>query len=73
MIVDDRIAIIGSANINERSMRGNRDSEVASIIRDTDTIESVMAGKPYRVGRFHILYACVLCVSTLALTLTSWK
>lgn len=52
MIVDDRIAIIGSANINERSMLGNRDSEVAAIVRDTDTIISVMAGKPYRVGKF---------------------
>lgn len=52
MIVDDRIAIIGSANINERSMRGDRDSEVAAIIRDTDTIMSTMAGGPYRVGRF---------------------
>jgi phospholipase D1/2 len=28
MIVDDRQALIGSANINERSMRGNRDSEL---------------------------------------------
>mgnify|MGYP003877630065 CR=1 FL=1 len=29
MIVDDRQVIIGSANINDRSMMGNRDSEVA--------------------------------------------
>jgi phospholipase D1/2 len=52
MVVDDRIAIIGSANINERSMLGNRDSEVAAIVRDTDTIVSTMAGQSYRVGRF---------------------
>ncbi|RPB13430.1 phospholipase D [Morchella conica CCBAS932] len=52
MVVDDRIAIIGSANINERSMMGNRDSEVAAIVRDTDTIMSTMAGQPYRVGKF---------------------
>jgi phospholipase D1/2 len=52
MVVDDRIAIIGSANINERSMRGDRDSEVAAIVRDTDTIMSTMAGRPFRVGRF---------------------
>lgn len=52
MVVDDRIAIIGSANINERSMRGDRDSEVAAIVRDTDTIMSTMGGKPFRVGRF---------------------
>ncbi|SGY80044.1 BQ5605_C008g05292 [Microbotryum silenes-dioicae] len=52
MIVDDRIAIIGSANINERSQRGDRDSELACIIRDTDMIDSTMGGKPYKVGRF---------------------
>ncbi|KAK9450986.1 uncharacterized protein V1518DRAFT_371319 [Limtongia smithiae] len=52
MIVDDRVAIIGSANINERSMRGSRDSEVAAFIRDTDQVESLMGGKPYLVGRF---------------------
>ncbi|KXX81991.1 Phospholipase D1 [Madurella mycetomatis] len=52
IIVDDRIALIGSANINERSMLGNRDSEAAAIVRDTDMIWSTMAGRPYRVGRF---------------------
>ncbi|KAK9457704.1 hypothetical protein V1511DRAFT_455910 [Dipodascopsis uninucleata] len=52
MIVDDRVAIIGSANINERSMRGSRDSEVAAFVRDTDQMESRMAGEPYMVGRF---------------------
>ncbi|KAJ1030304.1 hypothetical protein NDA16_001214 [Ustilago loliicola] len=52
MIVDDRLAIIGSANINERSQRGDRDSELASVIRDHDMIDSYMGGKPYKVGRF---------------------
>lgn len=52
MVVDDRIAIIGSANINERSMTGTRDSEVAAIVRDTDAMDSMMAGRPYKVGRF---------------------
>ena len=37
--MDDRLAIIGSANINERSQRGDRDSEVAAVIRDTDLID----------------------------------
>lgn len=52
MVVDDRAAIIGSANINERSMLGSRDSEVASVVRDTDMIWSTMNGKPYLVGRY---------------------
>lgn len=29
MIVDDNYAIMGSANINDRSMLGTRDSEIA--------------------------------------------
>ena len=52
IIVDDRIALIGSANINERSLLGNRDSEVAAVVRDTDMIWSTMDGEPYLVGRF---------------------
>ncbi len=52
MLVDDRLAIIGSANINERSQRGDRDSELACVIRDHDMIDSTMAGKPYKVGKF---------------------
>jgi phospholipase D1/2 len=52
IIVDDRIVLIGSANINERSMLGNRDSEIAAIVRDTKMINSTMAGAPYQVGHF---------------------
>ncbi|WBW71606.1 phospholipase D, Pld1 [Schizosaccharomyces osmophilus] len=52
MIADDRVAVIGSANINERSLLGNRDSEIAGIVRDTLTIDSKMNGKPYKVGKF---------------------
>lgn len=51
-IVDDRLAIIGSANINERSQRGDRDSELAAVIRDTDMIDGTMAGRPFKFGRF---------------------
>ncbi|KAF5389183.1 hypothetical protein D9757_003438 [Collybiopsis confluens] len=51
-IVDDRLAIIGSANINERSQRGDRDSELAAVIRDTDMMPGRMAGRPFQVGRF---------------------
>ncbi|CUM52126.1 uncharacterized protein AC631_03520 [Debaryomyces fabryi] len=52
MIVDDRAAIIGSANINERSMRGSRDSEVAAIVRDNKTVKSRMNGEEYLAGKF---------------------
>ncbi len=34
MIVDDKYVLIGSANINDRSMLGSRDSEIAVITED---------------------------------------
>ena len=45
LIVDDRKVIIGSANVNDRSMTGVRDSEVAMYIEDTEFIDSVMDEK----------------------------
>ncbi|EIW66666.1 hypothetical protein TREMEDRAFT_34686 [Tremella mesenterica DSM 1558] len=52
MIVDDRLVLCGSANINERSQRGDRDSELVAVVRDTDMVDSTMGGKPFKVGRF---------------------
>lgn len=52
MIVDDRAVIIGSANINERLMRGLRDSEVAAVVRDRETVATTMNGKPFRAAKF---------------------
>ena len=34
MIVDDKYLIVGSANINDRSMLGERDSELAILVKD---------------------------------------
>lgn len=34
MIVDDEYMIIGSANLNDRSLMGSRDSELGMIIQD---------------------------------------
>ena len=33
MIVDDNLVICGSANINDRSLTGKRDSEVCAVIQ----------------------------------------
>lgn len=52
LIVDDKITIIGSANINDRSMLGNRDSEVAVIIEDQEYDFYFMNDKPYKSGKF---------------------
>lgn len=50
LIVDDRVAIIGSANINDRSMIGCRDSEVAIRVEDTLHLDITMNGHTHTVG-----------------------
>jgi len=52
MIVDDRRVIMGSANINDRSQKGDGDSEIALVVEDTDEIESTMNGQQYMATRF---------------------
>ncbi|KIO26629.1 hypothetical protein M407DRAFT_199455 [Tulasnella calospora MUT 4182] len=52
MIVDDRRVIMGSANINDRSQKGDGDSEIAVIVEDTDQIETTMDGRPFVANRF---------------------
>ncbi|CAA7264463.1 unnamed protein product [Cyclocybe aegerita] len=52
MIVDDRRVIMGSANINDRSQKGDGDSEIALVVEDDDMIESTMDGQYYPVARF---------------------
>ncbi|XP_039993014.1 phospholipase D1a isoform X2 [Xiphias gladius] len=52
LIVDDNTVIIGSANINDRSMLGKRDSEVAVVVEDSEKVTSVMDGQEYEAGPF---------------------
>ncbi|XP_067627358.1 phospholipase D1-like [Eurosta solidaginis] len=52
LIADDRIVICGSANINDRSMIGKRDSEIAAIITDEEFEDGRMNGKKYSSGVF---------------------
>ncbi|KAH8651018.1 hypothetical protein BX600DRAFT_418123 [Xylariales sp. PMI_506] len=51
LIVDDRIVICGSSNLNDRSQLGSHDSELSIVMEDTDRIQSVMDGQPFEVGR----------------------
>lgn len=45
LIVDDRFVIVGSANINDRSLAGGRDSELAVLLMDLATHTAPMDGK----------------------------
>ncbi|MCL7042916.1 hypothetical protein MKW94_009624 [Papaver nudicaule] len=52
MIIDDRTALIGSSNINDRSLLGSRDSEIGIVIEDKEFVDSSMNGKPWKAGKF---------------------
>jgi phospholipase D1/2 len=52
LIVDDLLAIIGSANINDRSLLGHRDGELAVLVRDTPSLSTVLGGRSYQAGPF---------------------
>ena len=62
MIVDDKTVILGSANINDRSMLGSRDSEFAVMINESTKLKSIMDGKDYNAANF----AYILRVNLLA-------
>jgi phospholipase D1/2 len=52
MIVDDDIALIGSANINDRSMLGSRDSEMAIVVEDICKIKTKIGNIEKQVSEF---------------------
>lgn len=52
LIADDRVVICGSANLNDRSQLGSRDSEIALVIADSTPLQSSMAGRPWQASRF---------------------
>ena len=54
LIVDDQKVLIGSANINDRSMLGDRDSEFAVIMEEECNYKSVMNNKDYMCSEYAI-------------------
>ena len=59
MIIDDTKVLIGSANINDRSMLGKRDSEFAVLIKENKAVTNkktgknfIMDDKPYRAAHY---------------------
>ncbi|KAI5641875.1 phospholipase D2 [Phthorimaea operculella] len=51
LIADDKVVICGSANINDRSMIGTRDSEIAVLLQDEKFDEGMMNGQTFPMGR----------------------
>lgn len=53
LVADDNVAIIGSANINDRSLMGDRDSEIAAMVVDSASMQANLNGlKPSMVRGF---------------------
>ncbi|KAM6453289.1 phospholipase D2 isoform 1-T1 [Liasis olivaceus] len=68
LIADDRRVVIGSANINDRSLLGKRDSELAVLVEDTELVPSIMGGQEYPAGKFALslrleCFRCLLGVT----------
>uniref|UniRef100_A0A2A4JXB6 Phospholipase n=1 Tax=Heliothis virescens TaxID=7102 RepID=A0A2A4JXB6_HELVI len=51
LIADDKTIICGSANINDRSMIGKRDSEIAVLLQDEQFVDGTMNGEAFPCGR----------------------
>ena len=51
MIIDDKTVVIGSANINDRSMLGDRDSELAVIINEKQELSNMKTGIKFIMNR----------------------
>ena len=54
MIIDDESVLLGSANINDRSMLGTRDSEFCVLINETLKYDSIMNGKEFKAAKFAV-------------------
>ena len=52
LIADDSIVVMGSANINDRSLKGQRDSELAVYIQDKTIVKAPLNGKMTEVMKF---------------------
>eukprot|EP01017_Pseudomicrothorax_dubius_P016275 TRINITY_DN1847_c0_g1_i1.p1 TRINITY_DN1847_c0_g1~~TRINITY_DN1847_c0_g1_i1.p1 ORF type:complete len:340 (-),score=72.91 TRINITY_DN1847_c0_g1_i1:82-1101(-) len=51
LIVDDEIAVCGSANLNDRSMDGARDSELCIVVEDDEKVASRLNGIEVNAGK----------------------
>ncbi|KAI9741467.1 MAG: hypothetical protein M1818_004273 [Claussenomyces sp. TS43310] len=50
MIIDDRIVVCGSSNLNDRSQLGVHDSELTIVMQDTKVLQSKMDGQDFEAG-----------------------
>ena len=51
IIVDDNVILCGSANINDRSLAGDHDSEICMVIEEPQFFDSTVNGRPTKVSQ----------------------
>lgn len=51
LIVDDKTIVCGSANINDRSLAGDHDSEICMVIEEPPDFKSTVGDQPAQVSR----------------------
>ena len=54
LIVDDTKVLIGSPNLNDRSLLGDRDSEIAILVEEKKEDNFVMNGKKYQAAKLAV-------------------
>jgi phosphatidylserine/phosphatidylglycerophosphate/cardiolipin synthase-like enzyme len=55
---------MGSANLNDRSQKGDGDSEIALVVEDQENIPSLMDGRPVSFQPSPELMVLMWCCST---------
>ncbi|MGL4948071.1 MAG: phospholipase D-like domain-containing protein, partial [Mycoplasma sp.] len=68
MIIDDNKVLIGSANINDRSMLGTRDSEYAVIVKEERNYPSKMNDQNYECAKFAATFRIALMAEHMGLS-----
>ncbi|RDW67489.1 uncharacterized protein DSM5745_09355 [Aspergillus mulundensis] len=67
LIADDKVVLCGSANLNDRSLKGGRDSEIAVVVEDTHELASTMHGQDFQANWFAAIFRRYLCRKHLGL------
>lgn len=52
VIIFPNLLQMGSANINDRSQKGDGDSEIALVVEDNEILQTTMNGRPYNASKF---------------------
>lgn len=52
LIADDRVVVCASANLNDRSLKGSRDSEMGLVVEGGEALATTMHGQPFQASKF---------------------